>query len=159
MSHNVRRGSPSSYPAPPLLSDASESDVGTGAPVSRTRRSVLPTLTDLTPKQRKVAFFSGLAAVGLIGLGVVMALQSSSDGAARAATEGLEAPVAAPAPPPMPIVEPRVAEAPPAPPPAISASAASPGRELDEEQKKKDKKKRMGTVAPSGPAASPDYGI
>ncbi len=160
MSHNVGRASLVSYPEPPLLSDASESDFETGAPVSRTRRSVLPTLTDLTPKQRKVAFFSGVAAMALIGAGVVMAVQSDASGA-RAGAEGMDAPVAAPAPPPVPIVEPRLADAPPAPlpPPLPSASANAPSRELDEAQKKKDKKRRSGNVAPSSPAGNPDYGI
>jgi serine/threonine protein kinase len=159
MSHNVGRGALSSYPGNADLSDAGDIDVGTGAPVSRTRRSVLPTLTDLTPKQRKLALISGIAALGLIGAGVVMGMQGDS-AAGRAAADGIDAPVAVPAAPPVPIVVPRLAEAPPSPLPSISASAKSPGRELDEEQKKKDKKKRVGSAAtPSGPAGSPDYGI
>jgi serine/threonine protein kinase len=159
MSHNVGGPAHSSYPSA-NLSDASETDFETGAPVSRTRRSVLPTLNDLTPKQRKLALFSGVAAIGLIGLGVLAAVQSDSDGSAHAAADGVDAPVAAPAAPPVPIVVPRLAEAPAAPLPSISASAEVPARELDEEQKKKDKKKRMGSSAPpSGPASNPDYGI
>ena len=146
-------------PSNPNLSDASESDLGTGAPVSRTRRSVLPTLSDLTPKQRKLAVLSGAAAVVLIGVGVVTGLSGSSVVSPHAAGDTAEAPVSEPAAPPVPVVAPRLAEVPPAPMPSISASAASPDHELDEEQKKKDKKKRMGPLAPTGPAGNPDYGI
>jgi serine/threonine protein kinase len=160
LSSDVSRGSFSSYPGTATLSDAGESDLGTGAPVSRTRRSVLPTLTDLTPQQRKLAVVSGLVAVGLIGMGVVMAFQSDSGPESHAAADGMDAPVTAPAAPPVPIVVPRLAEAPPSPLPSISASSPSPAPELDEEQKKKDKKKRVGGSAPpAGPAGSPDYGI
>ncbi|HXK20648.1 MAG TPA: hypothetical protein VNG33_22710, partial [Polyangiaceae bacterium] len=74
-----------------------------------------------------------------------------------------EAPVSEPAAPPVPVVVPRLADAPatpaPSPMPSISASAASPERDLDEEQKKKDKKRRMGPAASTGPAGNPDYGI
>jgi serine/threonine protein kinase len=160
MSHNVGRGPLSSYPDTANLSDASESDFETGAPVSRTRRSVLPTLTDLTPQQRKLALFSGIMAIGLIGVGVVMAVQSDSDGASHAAADGVDAPVPTPAAPPVPIVVPRLAEAPASPLPTIAPSAASPSPELDDEQKKKDKRKRVGGPAtPSKPTGNPDYGI
>src|SRR5262249_49707634 len=117
--------------------------------------------SELTPKQRKVAIFSSVAAVALIVFGVLMALRGGSDVAGRTAADGADAPVTEPAAPPVPVVAPRLAEAPPAPapPPSIAPSAASPDRELDEEQKKKDKKKRMGQQAPGGPAATPDYGI
>ena len=147
------------------LSDASESDAETGAPVSRTRRSALPVLSELTPTQRKLAFFSGLAALALIGFGVVMVLRSGADVGVSAAGDPADAPVSEPAMPPIPVVAPRLAEAPPspvesvAPLPSASAKAPSVERELDEEQKKKDKRRRMGPAAPAGPAASPDYGI
>jgi serine/threonine-protein kinase len=145
----------------PKLSDASENDFETGAPVSRTRRSVLPTLSELTPTQRKLAIFSGVAALGLIGFGVAMVVRGGADVGAHAAGDPSEAPVSEPAPPPVPVVAPRLAEAPaaPAPPPSASAKPAAPERELDEEQKKKDKRRKLGPAAPAGAAKNPDYGI
>jgi serine/threonine protein kinase len=161
MSHTIDGLGQSGFASNPDLSDASEMDLETGAPVSRTRRSVLPTLSELSPRQRKLAIFSSVAAVALIGFGVAMALRGGSDVGAHAAGDPGEAPVTEPAAPPVPVVAPRVADLPPAPSPmpSISASAASPERALDEEQKKKDKKKRTGPLAPTGPAGNPDYGI
>ena len=158
MSHTIG-GAQHSFGSSPDLSDASETDFETGAPVSRTRRSVLPTLSELTPKQRKLAIFSGVAALGLIGLGLSLALGGNASGGTHAAGDPADAPVSEPAAPPVPVVAPRLADAPAAPMPSVSASAAPADRELDEEQKKKDKKKRMGPVAPAGPTGSPDYGI
>jgi serine/threonine protein kinase len=159
MSHNVGRGAFPSFHSSPELSDASETDFETGAPMSRTRRSVLPTLSELTPAQRKWAIFTGVAAVVLIGFGVSMALRSGSEGGTHAAGDNTDAPVSEPAAPPVPIVAPRLADAPASPTPSLSASSQTPGHELDDEQKKKDKKKRTGPAAQSGPAGSPDYGI
>jgi serine/threonine-protein kinase len=159
LSHNVGRGSQASFHSSPPLSDASETDFETGAPLSRTRRSVLPTLSELTPGQRKLALISGIAALALIGFGVSLALSGGSDAAAHAAGDAAEAPVSEPAAPPVPLVSPRLAEVPAAPAPSVSASAAAPAPALDEEQKKKDKKKRSGGSVHQGPAASPDYGI
>jgi serine/threonine protein kinase len=160
MSHTIGGAGPqASFGSSPELSDASETDFETGAPVSRTRRSVLPTLSELTPKQRKLALISGVAALALIGIGVSMALSGGSGTGTHAAGDPADAPVSEPAAPPVPVVAPRLADAPAAPAPSISASAATPGRELDEEQKKKDKKKRTGNVAPAGPTGNPDYGI
>jgi eukaryotic-like serine/threonine-protein kinase len=160
MSHNVSSGSRRSFDSSSDLSDASEADLGTGAPVSRTRRSVLPTLSELTPKQRKLAAISGVAAIMLIGFGVTMALGGGSEAGTHAAGDAADLPVTEPAAPPVPVAAPRLADAPAAPVPSVSASAASPDSDLLEEQKKKDKKKRSGTSAnPSGPASSPDYGI
>jgi serine/threonine protein kinase len=154
MSHTLGRG-----PISASLSDASDNDFETGAPVSRTRGAMLPTLGELTPLQRKLALVTGVAALGLIGFGVAMVVNGSSELGPHAARDGTDAPVAEPAPPPTPVSAPRLAEAPPSPLPAISASAEAPSRELDEEQKKKDKKKRMGPAAPAAPAGNPDYGI
>jgi serine/threonine-protein kinase len=157
-SHNVGRGSLPSFQSTPDLSDASESDFETGAPLSRTRRSVLPTLSRLTPGQRVLALISAAAALALIGFGISAAL---GGGGVHAAGDPAEAPVVEPAAPPVPVLEPRLADAPPAPtpPPAVSASAPTPAPALDEEPKKKDKRRRMGgTAAPQGPAG-PDYGI
>jgi serine/threonine protein kinase len=160
MSHNVSSGPRRSFDSSSDLSDASEADLGTGAPVSRTRRSVLPTLSELTPKQRKLAAISGVAAIMLIGFGVTMAWGGGSEAGTHAAGDAADLPVTEPAAPPVPVAAPRLADAPAAPVPSVSASAASPDSDLLEEQKKKDKKKRSGTSAnPSGPAASPDYGI
>jgi serine/threonine-protein kinase len=160
MSHNVGRSSSPAFRSAPELSDASESDYETGAPVSRTRRSVLPTLSELTPGQRKLAIASGIAAVALIGLGISLALSGGSSVGTHAATDAADAPVTEPAAPPIPVVAPRLAEAPASPLPSVSAGpSARPEPELDEEQKKKDKKKRLGPVAPAGPTGSPDYGI
>jgi serine/threonine protein kinase len=160
MSHNVARGSQAGFESSPDLSDASESDLGTGAPLSRTRLSVLPTLSQLSPGQRKLALVSGVAALALIGFGIATAMRGGSGAGAHPAGEGVEAPVSEPAAPPVPVEVPRLAEQPPAPQgaPALSASATTPAQ-LDEEQKKKDKKRRVGgPVAPVGPAG-PDYGI
>ena len=166
MSHNVSRSSRPKFDSSSDLSDASEADLGTGAPVSRTRRSVLPTLSELTPKQRTLAVISGVAAIALIGFGVSMALGSGSGAGTHAAGDVADMPVSEPAAPPVPVVAPRLADAPatPAPSvpsvPSVTGSAASPDSDLLEEQKKKDKKKRSGTSAnPSGAASSPDYGI
>jgi serine/threonine-protein kinase len=153
------RGSYASIAPRSELSDASEQDSETGAPVSRTRRSVLPSLHELTPRQKRLAIASGVAAIALIGVGVSLALSGGKSLNAHAATDTAEAPVAEPAAPPTPVVAPRLAEVPPAPTPSVSAPSAPVERELDEEQKKKDKKKRTGFAAPAGPAASPDYGI
>ena len=160
MSHTIGGAGPQGRPgSSPELSDASETDFETGAPVSRTRRSVLPTLSEMTPKQRKLALISGIAALALIGVGVSMALSGNSGSGTHAAGDPADAPVSEPAAPPVPVVAPRLADAPATPAPSISASAAAPARELDEEQKKKDKKKRTGPAAPAGPAGNPDYGI
>jgi serine/threonine protein kinase len=160
MSHNVGRSSRPGFHSSSDLSDASESDVGTGAPVSRTRFSVLPTLQELTPKQRKLAVISGIAAIALIGFGVSMALVGGSDGGSHSASDGADLPVTEPAAPPVPVVAPRLADAPAAPLPSAAGSARTTDSDLLEEQKKKDKKKRGGTPTnSSGPAASPDYGI
>jgi serine/threonine-protein kinase len=159
MSHTIGGGAQSSFGSSPDLSDASEADFETGAPVSRTRRSVLPTLRALTPKQRKLAILSGVAALSIIAVGLSLAFSGSSDGSTHAASDPADSPVSEPAAPPVPVVAPRLAEAPAAPKPSISASAQAPERELDEELKKKDKKKRPGPAAPSGPVGNPDYGI
>ena len=159
MSHTIGDGGPSAFGSTPQLSDASETDFETGAPVSRTRRSVLPTLSELTPKQRKLAIFSGIGALALIGLGVSMAIAGGAAGGAHAAGDSADSPVSEPAAPPIPVVAPRLADVPASPTPSASASAAPALRELDEEQKKKDKKKRVAPAAPAGPNASPDYGI
>src|SRR4051812_11356971 len=143
MSHTIGGpgGAHAALASSPNLSDASETDLETGAPVSRTRGSVLPTLSQLTPKQRRVAIFSGFAAIALIAFGVAMALRGGATMGPHSAGDTAEAPVTEPAAPPVPVVAPRLADAPPfpAPVPSISASAVSPQRELDEEQKKKDK--------------------
>ncbi len=160
MSHTIGGAGPQrNFGSSPELSDASESDFETGAPVSRTRRSVLPTLSELTPKQRKLALVSGVAALALIGVGLSMALSGSSGSGTHAAGDTADAPVSEPAAPPVPVIAPRLADAPAAPAPSVSASAATRARELDEEQKKKDKKKRTGPAVPAGPAGNPDYGI
>jgi len=163
MSHTIDGAGRASLTSSPDLSDAADIDAETGAPVSRTRRSVLPTLSDLTPKQRKVAIFSGVAAALLIAFGVVMAMRGGSEMSAHSAGDTAEAPVSEPAAPPVPVAAPRLADAPayasPSAIPSISASAASPERGLDEELKKKDKKRRMGPAAATGPAGNPDYGI
>jgi hypothetical protein len=157
LSHNIGRSKLGSFSSTPNLSDASETDFGTDAPLSRTRRSVLPTLSELTPRQRKVAVISGVAAIALIGFGVSLALTSGTQGHGRAAGEGAaEAPVTEPAAPPVPAAMPRLAEAPPSPLPPVSSAA--PDHSAADEQKKKDKKKRVGVSAPAAPA-NPDYGI
>jgi serine/threonine-protein kinase len=163
MSHTIGSGMYGHPGSCPNLSDASDIDLETGAPVSNTRRSALPTLRELTPKQRKLAFVTGIAALALIAVGLSLALGGGSGVGAHAAGDTADAPVSEPAAPPVPAVAPRLAEAPAAPAspqPSISATAAAAReRELDEEQKKKDKKKRTGSAAPAGPAGSPDYGI
>jgi len=161
MSHTIGDGAQNSIGSTQDLSDASETDFETGAPVSRTHRSALPSLSELTPKQRKLAIFSGVAALSIIGVGLAIALGGGSSSGAHAAGDSADAPVAEPAAPPIPAATPRLADAPasPSPMPSISASAAAPERELDEEQKKKDKKRRAGASAPPGPVGNPDYGI
>ncbi len=159
MSHTIGGGVQKSFGSNPNLRDASEPDFETGAPVSRTRRSVLPTLSELTPKQRKWALVSGAAALALIAVGASMAFSSSAGAGTHAAGDSADAPVSQPAAPPVPVVAPRLADAPATPAPSISASAGARDRELDEDQKKKDKRKRTGPAAPAGPAGNADYGI
>ena len=161
MSHTIGGGAQGVYGSTSELSDASETDFETGAPVSRTRRSVFPGLRELTPNQRKLAVFSGVAALGLIGFGLSMVLRGDGDAGSHAAGDSADAPVSEPAAPPTPAVAPRLADAPASPTatPSVSASAKPADRELDEEQKKKDKKRRSGPVAPSSNTGSPDYGI
>ena len=158
-SRNVRRGSRPGFQSTSDQRDASENDFETGAPVSQTRRSVLPTLSQLTPRQRTLALISGVAALGLIGFGISVAVDGESGVHAGDPAE----PVVEPAAPPVPARQPRLAEAPlaPAPPPSTSTStpnARRPNPALDEAQKKKDKKRRMGPAAPQN-SAGPDYGI
>jgi serine/threonine-protein kinase len=161
MSHTLGR-SPFDSTVPSSLSDASENDFETGAPVSRTRGARLPTLSELTPLQRRLALITGIAALGLIGFGIASVVVGGTDLVPHAAGDGADAPNPEPAAPPTPVVAPRLAEAPASPPPPAATSAARPEREqqLDEELKKKDKRKRPGgPAAPAAPASKPDYGI
>lgn len=153
-----------SFPRTPSFSDGAELDSGTPAPVIRNRRSILPALGELSPQQRRVAFFSAGAALLVIALGVSLAVNGGSRNS-NAAGDSTDLPVTEPAAPPVPVLVPRLADAPPAPAlaPSVVPSAPRQARSLDDEPKKKDKeqdkKKRLGPAVPAGPAASPDYGI
>ncbi len=164
MSHNIGRSEQSSFPDQSDLTDG-DTDFATGAPVSRTRGSILPALDELTPLQRKLALASGAVAVMLIGFGAVMALRDGDGVGTHAAGDATELPVTAPASPPVPRVAPRLADAPPSPSASTTAPPAVPNDfdesdDLTDEQKKPERRRRVGGPPnPARPATNPDYGI
>jgi len=63
----------------PLFSDKTPVDEGTGAPVTRTRRSVLPELSSLPKKQRMIVLSVGGALLAVVGFLVIASLRSSPE--------------------------------------------------------------------------------
>ena len=73
------------FSTPPLFSDKTPVTDGTGAPVTRTRRSVLPELSSLPKKQRLIVLSVGGALLAVLGFLVIAGLRSSPETVATAA--------------------------------------------------------------------------
>lgn len=74
-----------SAPATAMFNDKTPVDEGTGAPVTRTRRSVLPELASLPKKQRMLVLSVGGALLAVLGFLVIASLRSSPGPAVAAA--------------------------------------------------------------------------
>jgi len=166
----VRYSSPSFPPspdasqrlsAPPLHGDFSPIEPGTGSPVSRTRRSLLPELASLAalPKKQRVIVLSvGGALLAVLGFVVIASLRGGSSQPAAAA------------PPPVTLapaasisVTPAVSNDIHNPPPIIFEPSKLP-LEGEGDKEDGDKKKKRASGAASGAPARPvettrDYGI
>jgi serine/threonine protein kinase len=83
----IASASPSAdrFSTPPLFSDKTPITDGTGAPVTRTRRSVLPELSSLPKKQRLIVLSVGGALLAVLGFLVIAGLRSSPETVAVAA--------------------------------------------------------------------------
>jgi serine/threonine-protein kinase len=139
------------FSSPALFTDKTPVEDGTGAPVVRTRRSVLPELSSLPKKQRLIVLSVGGALLAVLAFLVIASLRSSSDTATVAASRPSAAPVMQVTP---------VGSGKLQPPPIIFGPDSLPLEQEDPE-----KKKKPPPVAPStAPAARPagparDYGI
>jgi serine/threonine-protein kinase len=167
--HSIRYSTPnlaspdasSRFSSPPILGDFSQIEVGTGNPVSRTRRSVLPELASLPKKQRVIVLSVGGALLAVVGFAVIASLRSPPQAAPVVAS--------APAiPPPSAsiFVTPEASGRLQTPPPIIFEPSKLPLQE-DEDKEESDKKRKRsssGGAGPVAPAARPveatrDYGI
>ena len=133
-----------------LFSDKTPVEEATGAPVSRTRRSVLPELSSLPRKQRLIVLSVAGALLVVLGFLVIASLRSPPDTAVVAAH---------PAPPPVIQVTP-MASGKLQPPPIIFGPSQLPL----EEESDADKKKKAPAAASGVPVSRPaetvrDYGI
>ena len=138
------------YSAPGLYGDRARLDIdeGTGAPVTRTRGSVLPELSSLPRKQRLIVLSVGGALLAVLGFLVIASLRSPPP-VSVAATR--------PSATPAIVVTPVPSSTKLQPPPIILDPSSLP---LEEEKKKKP----GAAAAPVAPAARPasgprDYGI
>lgn len=137
---------------PALFSDSTPVDQGTGAPVTRSRRSVLPELSSLPQKQRVIVLSVGGALIAVLGFLVMASLRSAAPTRAVVAAR----PSAAPTIQVTPVDSGKVQL-----PPIIFGPSSLP-LEVEPEA---DKKKKPAPVGPPGvPAARPgtparDYGI
>ena len=138
------------YSAPGLYGDRARLDIdeGTGAPVTRTRGSVLPELSSLPRKQRLIVLSLGGALLAVLGFLVIASLRSPPP-VSVAATR--------PSATPAIVVTPVPSSTKLQPPPIILDPSSLP---LEEEKKKKP----GAGAAPVAPAARPaggprDYGI
>jgi serine/threonine protein kinase len=137
--------------SPALFADKTPVEDGTGAPVVRTRRSVLPELSSLPKKQRVIVLSVGGALLAVLAFLVIASLRSSTEPATTAAAR----PSAAPAIQVTPIAPSKLQ-----PPPIIFGPDS-----LPLEQEDPDKKKKQPPPASSAaPVARPtgavrDYGI
>ena len=168
--HSIRYSTPnvasadasSRFSSPPILDDFGQVEVGTGSPVSRTRRSVLPELASLPKRQRVIVLSLGGALLAVLGFLVIASLRSSP-----------QTPVSAGASvPPSPAPSASIRVTPDAsshlqnPPPIIFEPSKLPLEE-DGDKDERDKKKKRGApggAAPGAPAPRPtettrDYGI
>ncbi|HWZ91794.1 MAG TPA: serine/threonine-protein kinase, partial [Polyangiaceae bacterium] len=86
----------SRFSSPPVAGDFSPVEVGTGSPVSRTRRSLLPELASLPKKQRVLVLSVGGALLAVLGFLVIAGLRSPPSAVATATVANAAA--ASPAP-------------------------------------------------------------
>jgi serine/threonine-protein kinase len=127
----------------------------TGAPVSRTRRSVLPELSSLPKRQRMIVLSVGGALIAVLGFLVIASLRSSAPvGPVVAAARPSAAPTIQVIPDPSAKLQP--------PPIIFGPSSTVPLEQLEQEDS--DKKKKSVPGAAGAPAARPvgavrDYGI
>jgi len=137
------------FQTPPLFSDKTPVEDATGAPVTRTRRSVLPELSSLPKKQRVIVLSVGGALLLVLGFLVIASLRSSPNSTTAAAVR----PSASPAIEVTPVASGKLQ-----PPPIIFGPSQLPLEAAD------DKKKKPSTAASGAPVARPpgavrDYGI
>lgn len=138
------------FSSPALFTDKTPVEDGTGAPVVRTRRSVLPELSSLPKRQRVIVLSVGGALLAVLAFLVIASLRSAPDTTAVAAARPSAAPVMQVTP---------VASGKLQPPPIIIGPDSLP---LEEDPEKK--KKPPPTVGSAAPVARPagavrDYGI
>ena len=141
------------FRSPALFADKTSVEEGTDAPVTRTRRSVLPELSSLPRNQRLIVLTLGGALLAVLGFFVIASLRRSPDIAVAATPH----PSAVPSIVVTPVASGKLQ---PAPPPPIIFGPSSLPLEEDPEKKKKPAP-GVGSVAP---AARPtgtrrDYGI
>ncbi len=164
--HSIRYSSPSLPPSPdqssrlsaqPAHGDFTPVEPGTGSPVSRTRRSLLPELASLPKKQRVIVLSVGGALLAVLGFIVIASLRGGSSQPSVAA-----APATVPAAPTASIsVTPAASVDVHNPPPIIFEPSKLPLEEDgDKEDADKKKKRTPGTGASARPAETTrDYGI
>ena len=136
-----------------MFADKTSVEEGTDAPVTRTRRSVLPELSSLPRNQRLIVLTLGGALLAVLGFFVIASLRSSPDTTVAATPH----PSAVPSIVVTPVASGKLQPAPP--PPIIFAPSSLP---LEEDSEKK--KKPAPGVGSVAPAARPtgtlrDYGI
>lgn len=138
------------FSTPPLFGDKTPVTEATGAPVSRTRRSILPELAALPKRQRLIVLSVGGALLAVLGFLVIAALRSTPDtvpvAAHRAASAGIQV---------TPDLSGHLQ-----PPPIIFGPSPLPRVEEDPDKKKK--AASSASAAPPAPrpvATARDYGI
>ncbi|MEP7051249.1 MAG: protein kinase [Pseudomonadota bacterium] len=143
------------FSEPPLFSDKTPVTEATGAPVTRTRRSILPELASLPKKQRLIVLSAGGALLAVLGFLVIAAFRSPPEtiaAAARPAPSGIQV-----TPDPSGHLQP---------PPMIFGPSPLPP--IEEDPDKKRKPASSASAAPPAPPAPPaprpvatarDYGI
>ena len=139
------------FSTPPLFSDKTPVTEATGAPVTRTRRSILPELASLPKKQRLIVLSVGGALLAVLGFLVIAAFRSSPDAVAGAAR-----PVASAAIQVTPDPSGRLQ-----PPPIIFGPSSLPPVQEDPDKKKKAAASTSSAppVAPRPVSTARDYGI
>jgi serine/threonine protein kinase len=168
--HSIRYSSPnlgsadasSRFSSPPVLSDFSQVEVGTGNPVSRTRRSVLPELSSLPKRQRVIVLSVGGALLAVLGFLMIAGLRSTSPVTAAGAAPTVPVTVAPSA---SILVTPDGSQRLQDPPPIIFEPSKLPleGNKDDKEEDGDKKRKRSsgsgGTPAQRQVETTRDYGI
>ena len=142
------------FSAPVLFSDKTPVEDATGAPVTRTRRSVLPELSSLPKKQRVIVLGVGGALLAVLAFIVIASLRSSPDTTVAAAR-----PSATPVIQVTPVTSSTSSKV--APPPIIFGPSSLPLEQEDPDKKKKPPP-AAGSAAPVARptgAAVRDYGI